>query len=175
MPPIESSVMSTPAGPLCLLVDDGVLIGAGFVAAPSELQARLAAPDRSRPLHSVADLGAVTAALAAYLHGDLIALDRLPVRQPGTPHQHRLWEELRRVAPGTTVTYGDLAARAGSPRAARAAGSACARNLVAPVVPCHRVLHSDGTLGGYGYGLSAKRWLLDHERRHAGAGPLAAG
>jgi methylated-DNA-[protein]-cysteine S-methyltransferase len=80
---------------------------------------------------------------------------------------------MRDVEPGTTITYGELAARAGSPLAARAAGSACADNLIAPIVPCHRIVRS-GTLsgakalGGYYYGLPTKEWLLAHERATAG-------
>jgi methylated-DNA-[protein]-cysteine S-methyltransferase len=76
---------------------------------------------------------------------------------------------MREIEPGTTITYAELAARAGSPLAARAAGSACAINLIAPIVPCHRVLRGGGALGGYAYGLSRKEWLLAHERSAAKA------
>ncbi len=68
-----------------------------------------------------------------------------------------------RCRPAGTVSYTQLAAQAGNPRAPRAAGAACAYNLIAPVVPCHRALRSDGTLGGYYYGLDRKTWLLRHE------------
>jgi len=86
------------------------------------------------------------------------------VHQPATGSRERLWAQMRAVRPGTTISYTDLAVRAGLPRtAARAAGAACAANLIAPVVPCHRVLRSDGSLGGYYYGLACKRWLLRHE------------
>ena len=71
---------------------------------------------------------------------------------------------MRQVRPGSTVTYTELAGSAGNPRAARAAGAACAKNLVPLVVPCHRIVRSDGSLGGYYYGLAIKRWLLAHER-----------
>ena len=70
---------------------------------------------------------------------------------------------MRAVAPGTTVSYAMLATQAGNPGAPRAAGAACAANLIAPVVPCHRVLRTDGSLGGYYYGLDRKKWLLLHE------------
>jgi methylated-DNA-[protein]-cysteine S-methyltransferase len=70
---------------------------------------------------------------------------------------------MRAIAAGTTVSYADLAARAGAPRAARAAASACARNAVCLFIPCHRVVRSDGSLGGYYYGLATKRSLLAHE------------
>jgi methylated-DNA-[protein]-cysteine S-methyltransferase len=70
---------------------------------------------------------------------------------------------MRAVRAGSTISYTDLAARAGMAGAARAAGAACAANLIAPVVPCHRVLRTDGSLGGYYYGLERKQWLLGHE------------
>jgi methylated-DNA-[protein]-cysteine S-methyltransferase len=70
---------------------------------------------------------------------------------------------MRAVVPGTTVSYATLAAQAGNPAAPRAAGAACAANLIAPVVPCHRVLRTGGRLGGYYYGLDRKEWLLRHE------------
>jgi methylated-DNA-[protein]-cysteine S-methyltransferase len=74
-----------------------------------------------------------------------------------------VWSGLREVPAGSTVTYTELAATTAKPRAIRAAGTACGRNLVAPIVPCHRALRSDGSLGGYYYGLDVKQWLLDHE------------
>lgn len=95
---------------------------------------------------------------------DLAALDGLPVYQPGAPPRQRLWELLRAVPAGQTVSYARLAAQADQPRAPRAAGAACAANMIAPVVPCHRALRGDGSLGGYYYGLARKRWLLRHER-----------
>jgi O-6-methylguanine DNA methyltransferase len=73
-----------------------------------------------------------------------------------------VWKGLREIPAGRTVSYGELAATIGT--AARALGSACGANLVAPVVPCHRVVRSDGSLGGYEYGLPIKQWLLQHER-----------
>ena len=76
---------------------------------------------------------------------------------------------MRAVPAGTTISYAGLAERAGLTRAARAAGSACAANLIAPVVPCHRAVRTDGSLGGYYYGLARKEWLL----RHEGAAPAA--
>jgi methylated-DNA-[protein]-cysteine S-methyltransferase len=79
---------------------------------------------------------------------------------------------MRQIPPGETWSYAELAAKAGRPQAVRAAGQACARNLVAPFVPCHRVVRSGGSLGGYYYGLAVKRWLLDHERGDAAAPTL---
>ncbi|QUC12596.1 methylated-DNA--[protein]-cysteine S-methyltransferase [Arachnia propionica] len=74
---------------------------------------------------------------------------------------------MRRIPPGRTVSYSELAAMAGRPAAARAAAGACARNRVAVVVPCHRVIRGDGGLGGYAFGLEVKQALLDFERRYA--------
>lgn len=167
---IDATVIDTPAGPLSLLLVDDTVIGAGFTTDPSDLHARLRPGRRARPLRRRPELGAASAAVQAYFAGDLQGLDDLAVDQEGTEHQRRLWVALRQVPPGTTVSYAELAARAGAPAAVRAAASACARNLVAPMIPCHRVVRSDGGLGGYYYGLDVKRWLLDHERP-AGAAP----
>ncbi|MDO4239822.1 methylated-DNA--[protein]-cysteine S-methyltransferase [Micrococcus sp.] len=109
----------------------------------------------------------VADALAAYAAGDLAALDGLAVVQPGTAFRQAAWAALREVAPGAPVTYGALAERAGSARAVRAAGGACAANLAAVVVPCHRVVPASGGTGGYLYGTAAKAALLAHEARHA--------
>ncbi len=110
--------------------------------------------------------------LRRYLDGDPRPFDGLVVAPVGTPFQLRVWEACARIPYGATVTYGELAAMAGRPGAARAVGGAMNRNPVPFVIPCHRVVASDGTLGGYGIGgLPVKRWLLDLERRHR---PLVA-
>lgn len=159
------TVLDTPIGPLSLLAHDDALVGGGFTADPAELHVRLHPSLRGIDLAPARrdDLSWLTKPVRAYFDGDLGALDGLSVHQPATPLRQRFWAALRAVAPGTTVSYATLAQRAGSPRAARAAGSACAANLIAPVVPCHRVLRGDGSLGGYYYGLSRKEWLLRHE------------
>ena len=154
------ATVPSPAGDLAVLVHDDVLVAAGF-AAPEEHHARLRDAPR---LRRVNDLGPFTAAMSAYFDGDLAAMNDLPVHQPGGPFRQAAWKVMREIPAGTTITYSELAARAGSPLAARAAGSACALNLIAPIVPCHRVLRGGGALGGYAYGLSRKQWLLAHER-----------
>ena len=167
---VLATVVDTPLGPLSLLAEGGRLIAGGFTPDPAVMHARLALPLRALPVEPAdpADLPWLATPLAAYFGGDLRALDAIPVYQPGPPSRQRLWAALRAVPPGRTVSYTQLAARAGSPRAPRAAGAACAYNLIAPVVPCHRALRSDGTLGGYYYGLDRKTWLL----RHEGARPV---
>ncbi len=113
----------------------------------------------------------VTAALDAHLAGDPDATASLPVAfHSGSPFQRRAWAALRTIPPGSTVTYGALAARIGRPGAARAVGAAVARNPVAVVVPCHRVVGADGSLTGYAGGLAAKRLLLAIEGARAAAG-----
>jgi methylated-DNA-[protein]-cysteine S-methyltransferase len=85
----------------------------------------------------------------------------------GTPFQLRVWAALRRIPYGATRTYGEQAAAIGSPRACRAVGLANGRNPIAIIVPCHRVIGSDGSLTGFGGGLSRKQFLLELERRAA--------
>lgn len=161
---IDAQVLPTPIGPLSLLLRDGVLVAGGFTAEPKEMFARLSPELQAEGLTVVDDLGRAAQAVRDYLRGDLDALDDIPVEQPGSATRKRLHRALREVRPGTTVSYAELAERAGLPRtAARVAGSACAQNLIAPFVPCHRVLPSTGGYGGYYYGVPVKEWLLAHE------------
>jgi methylated-DNA-[protein]-cysteine S-methyltransferase len=88
----------------------------------------------------------------------------LSLAPEGTPFQRAVWEELARIPFGERISYGRLARRIGRPRAIRAVGAANGANPIAIVIPCHRVIGSDGSLTGYGGGLAIKRWLLDHER-----------
>ena len=127
-------------------------------------------PDGDAPV-----LAATRAQLAAYFAGASLAFD-VPLAPEGTSFQHLVWEALVRIPPATTMSYGELAAQIGRPHAARAVGTANARNPIAIIVPCHRVIGANGTLTGYGGGLPTKRWLLDHENRIQGsfAWPLGA-
>jgi methylated-DNA-[protein]-cysteine S-methyltransferase len=111
-------------------------------------------------------LAAAAAQLDAYFSGTLVAFE-LPVAPPGTVFQRRAWDELCRIPYGATISYGEQARRVGRPHAARAVGAANGKNPIAIVVPCHRVIGAGGALVGYGGGLPAKRWLLEHERAHA--------
>jgi methylated-DNA-[protein]-cysteine S-methyltransferase len=106
---------------------------------------------------------AMRRALTAYFGGELDRLGDIPWRSAGTPFQHKVWRALCRIPPGKTLSYGKLAARLGVPRAMRAVGAANGANPISLVVPCHRVIGSDGWLTGYGGGLHRKRWLLRHE------------
>jgi methylated-DNA-[protein]-cysteine S-methyltransferase len=161
-----AATVPTPLGPFTLVTAPDGILAAGFTEDPAVLLAELPERWRERRPARRGALEPHTSAVTAYFDGELAALDALPVVQSGSDFRLAAWREMRRVRPGATVSYQELAARAGSPGAARAAGSACAYNLVPLVVPCHRVRRSDGGLGGYYYGLDAKRWLLAHESGH---------
>jgi AraC family transcriptional regulator of adaptative response/methylated-DNA-[protein]-cysteine methyltransferase len=109
------------------------------------------------------------AAMQALVEGAIAAIDRpsqmpdLPLDVQGTAFQQAVWQELRRIPAGETRSYADIAAAVGKPKAVRAAGSANGANNVAVLIPCHRVIRTDGSLGGYAYGLERKRQLLELE------------
>jgi methylated-DNA-[protein]-cysteine S-methyltransferase len=105
----------------------------------------------------------IRAVLARYFTGEVAALDTVPVELNGTPFQKTVWQALRRIPGGTTISYAELARRIGDPAAVRAVGTANGANPVAVIVPCHRVIGSSGKLTGYGGGLDRKQWLLEHE------------
>ncbi len=152
----------TPAGPLTTIArGDHTVLAAGFTTDSDQLSGRLGQPTPAQGGVG----GPVDLAVRAYLDGALDALDHLRLDQPGTAFQHLVWTGLRAVPAGTTASYQQLATAVGRPGATRAVGSACGRNLIAPFVPCHRAVRTDGTLGGYYYGLDVKGWLLRHETR----------
>src|SRR5262249_60837042 len=147
--PVLVTVLDTPAGPLSLLAHHDTLVGAGFTGDPGALHTRLEPALREAPLATARpqDLAWLVKPMQDYFDGDLKAPDGLPVRQPGSPGRQRLSDAMRAVPAGTTITYTELAARAGQPRAPRAAGAACAAKLLAPVVPFPRLRRADGSLG----------------------------
>ncbi|WP_281650165.1 methylated-DNA--[protein]-cysteine S-methyltransferase [Novacetimonas hansenii] len=100
--------------------------------------------------------------VVAFIDGESDALD-LPLDIGGTAFQKRVWAALRAIAPGTTVTYAEIARRLGTPSAVRAVAGACAANMLAVVIPCHRVVRSDGTLSGYRWGVARKKALILRE------------
>jgi methylated-DNA-[protein]-cysteine S-methyltransferase len=161
---VLATTMQTPVGDLALLVHDDALVAAGF----TDVHDQYSRLRGAAPMRVVGDLGRFTDALAAYFAGDVAVMGALPVSQPGGPFRQAAWKVMREVPPGEVITYSELAARAGNPRAVRAAGSACAQNLVAPIVPCHRIVRTGGNLGGYYYGLDTKSQLLEHERAAIG-------
>ncbi|MFF9478691.1 methylated-DNA--[protein]-cysteine S-methyltransferase [Streptomyces sp. NPDC014733] len=151
---------ATPVGPLTLVATGPALCGVYMTdhrhRPPLETFGRRADPDET-------PFAATAAQLHAYFRGELTVFD-LPLDLGGTPFQRRVWAELVTIPYGTTLTYGQLADRLGTPSAARAVGLANGRNPVSIIVPCHRVIGADGSLTGYGGGLDNKRRLLAFER-----------
>jgi methylated-DNA-[protein]-cysteine S-methyltransferase len=157
------STSDTPIGPFTAIVDeDGAVIASGWTASLDELLPQIHPTLRPTEL-TEGDLGAVGDAIVRYHDGDVSAVDDVPVKQRSGEFLEHAWEVLRKIPAGAPVTYTEYAAKSGRPAAVRAAASACARNAAALFVPCHRVLRTDGTLGGFRWGLEAKRWLLEHE------------
>jgi methylated-DNA-[protein]-cysteine S-methyltransferase len=162
--PLAAARIQTPVGPLDAEVDaDGRLVRLDFegrrLASAGPLPAldpgRLGAP-------AAAALASLAAELAEYFEGRRRAFTA-SLAPRGTPFQGRVWDELRRIPYGETLSYRELAARVGSPAAVRAVGRANAKNPIAIVVPCHRVIGADGSLTGYGGGIDRKQRLLELE------------
>lgn len=162
-----TTTIDTPPGPFTIIASDDAVLASGWTDDPERL--RLMIGERLRPAELTPRADDPFAAVVRdYVDGDLAAIDAVPVAIAASPFLERAWDELRRIPPGEPATYGQLAARCGSPAAVRAAGTACGRNPAALFVPCHRVVRTGGGLGGFGYGLPVKRWLLDHEQGAAG-------
>ena len=150
---IAFSEVDSPIGVLRMCACDGALVRLSM--APEH------APDPAWRRDDLA-LAPARAQLLAYLAGELRDFD-LPIAPQGTDFQQRVWQALRQIAYGATISYGELARRVDLPGASRAVGSANNRNPIAIVVPCHRVVGADGRLVGFGGGLPRKQWLLRHE------------
>lgn len=166
--PLEFSVdrLETPIGELQIVADDrGSLRAIDWTEHEPRMRLlldRYYGKDRYT-LRRSNDPGGLTGAMRAYFAGNVAVIDRLAVETTGTRFQKSVWQALRTIPHGSTVTYAQLAARIGSPRAVRAAGLANGQNPISIVLPCHRVIGSNGALTGYGGGLPRKKWLLEHE------------
>jgi len=147
---------------LYLIAHEHILLAAGFTSA-EELATRLEKSDYDLGINPVKAIPIISDLVNDYFAGDLTALNGIKVRQPGPEFSQAVWKAMRKIPVGTTMSYSDLASRAGSPNAVRAVGSVCARNLIAPIVPCHRVVKTGGDLGNYAFGLDYKEQLLRHE------------
>ncbi|MCG2771538.1 MAG: methylated-DNA--[protein]-cysteine S-methyltransferase [Desulfobacterales bacterium] len=149
----------TPLGPLwCGFTDRGLaaleFVGDGPVSLLS---------DDSLPAHLMPLIEAVQRELSVYFGGIPTDFASLTLDLRSTPFQLRVWQELRRIPWGQAISYGELARRVGNPKASRAVGQANAVNPIPLIIPCHRVIAADGSLGGYSSGPDRKRWLLRHE------------
>ena len=157
------STLDTPIGPFTAVVDpDGAVLASGWTAALDDLVPLIHPSLRPADLRE-GHLGAVGEAITRYHAGDLSAIDDVPVRQRSGEFLAHAWDVLRTVPAGAPITYTEYATKAGRPAAVRGAASACARNAAALFVPCHRVVRTDGTLGGFRWGLPVKQSLLEHE------------
>ena len=158
--------LTTPAGEMIVIADvEGSLRAIDWTDHEARMKQLL---DRqygkgNYTLKPARDPGGLTSAMRRYFKGDLSVIDKLPVKTAGTPFQRSVWKALRKIECGRTISYAELAKRIGRPKAVRAVGLANGQNPVSVVVPCHRVIGSDGSLTGYGGGLPRKKWLLEHE------------
>jgi methylated-DNA-[protein]-cysteine S-methyltransferase len=159
---LSKTSYKTPVGILNLIADDQILLAAGFTGF-SELTRRLSPVDASRKSETVEQIPVISDLIDDYFSGDTSALNSIQVRQSGPAFSQSVWKAMRKVPVGKTWSYSELAKRAGSASAVRAVGSACANNLIAPIIPCHRIIKSGGALGNYAYGDEVKEWLLRHE------------
>ena len=160
----EHCWLETPLGTMYLAIADGALREAGFV----ETWARpVQEPEDGEGDSGLsAEAQGVRDAVAAYFEGDVEAIEEIEIDPQGTEFQVAVWRAIREVPAGKTVSYQDIARAVGKPSAYRAVGTATGRNPVGIAVPCHRIVRSDGGLGGYGGGLDRKEWFLEHERKH---------
>jgi methylated-DNA-[protein]-cysteine S-methyltransferase len=152
-------ISDTPVGPLRLCFSDRGLAALEFAGKGAALAPGQDAP----PPHLKPLIEAAKRELIAYFNGSRTDFTALVLDPQGTPFQLQVWQELRRIPRGQTISYGELARRVGNPKASRAVGQANGRNPIPIIVPCHRVIAADGSLGGYSSGLDRKRWLLRHE------------
>ncbi len=156
--------LPSPLGTLLLVTDGETLCALDYAdCEPRMLSFLHARYGQVRLKKGTTNVYTFSAALRAYLSGDLASINDLPVNTSGTPFQQQVWSTLRMIPPGTVMTYGELAKRVGRPAAYRAVGMTNALNSVAIVVPCHRLVGANGALTGYAGGLQRKRWLLEHE------------
>jgi methylated-DNA-[protein]-cysteine S-methyltransferase len=160
---IVCDVIESPVGSLLLAAGDA---GVTRLAFESPDGTHSAAPEWTQSTRGGGSaerhLAAARAQLAEYFSGERQRFD-LPLAPRGTPFQLRVWRALQEIPFGRTMSYGELARRLGSPTAMRAVGGANARNPIAVIVPCHRVIGANGALTGFGGGMQRKRWLLEHE------------
>jgi len=168
------ATLGTPDGAFTLVVNESHVLASGWTADISELvqliHPELRKGDGDAPPGVEASktgsnqiLEYATQAVEAYYAGDTGALDGVPVQQRSGPFREQAWEVLREVRPGNPLSYAEYARRTESPAAIRAAAGACAKNAAALFVPCHRIIRTDGGLGGFRYGVEIKQSLLQRE------------
>jgi AraC family transcriptional regulator of adaptative response/methylated-DNA-[protein]-cysteine methyltransferase len=175
-PRLQSRQIETPLGAMIALADQDGLHLLEFVDR-RELEREIT--DIQSRIHcevvpgNNSHLDQISRELEDYFAGRALVFT-VPLIIGGTPFERDVWAKLQTIAPGETWSYLQLAERLGNPRAVRAVGRTNGRNCLAIVIPCHRVIRSDGDLCGYGGGLWRKKWLLEHEQRATGQ-PVSRG
>ena len=159
---LTQSSHKTPAGVLYLVAREHVLLAAGFRSF-ADLHQRMDDSEFAVGIKDVRNIPIISELVGNYFDGDFNALNGITVRQPGSDFSQAVWKAMRKIPAGKTWSYSDLANKIGSPAAVRAVGTACGKNLIAPIIPCHRVVKSGGAIGNYGYGVETKEMLLRHE------------
>ena len=159
---VHWAVLPTSLGPMLVAATDKGVCCLAFGEGEAELRPRF---PRAELVAAGEDLRALFAQVVDAVEQPGPGNTAIPLDVKGTAFQQRVWEELRRIPSGETRSYGELAAALGNPKASRAVGGANGANHVAVLIPCHRVIASDGTLGGYAYGLAIKAELLKREGR----------
>src|SRR3990167_5130880 len=148
---LNTAYFSTPIGSVRVVGDEKALFGLDFVDELKKLDERCTSID------------SIEEELQLYFQGKLREF-KTPLQIEGTPFQKKVWEELRKIPYGTTISYSELAIAIGLPKARRAVAQANGANRFAVLIPCHRVIQADGRIGGYNSGISKKVWLLEHEQ-----------
>lgn len=155
--------LATPDGPFTIIARDGSVLASGWTSEARDLTGQIHPELLPDIFEEVANLGAISEAVEAFYSGSPDPAMNVPVLQKSGPFRSHAWEVLRMVSPGGPVSYTEYAGLAGNPKAVRAAASACAFNAAALFVPCHRVVRTDGGLGGFRWGLRVKESLLARE------------
>lgn len=153
---IFSSYIDSPLGSIELRYSDNALLWSGFV------EGQLKAAESDHPIFRL-----VQEQFEAYFEGKLKEFS-IPLQAEGTEFQQRVWKELLNIPYGTTNTYLGMAKLLGDAKVIRAAGTANGKNPIGIIIPCHRVIGSDGSLTGYAGGLWRKKWLLELEAKYSG-------
>src|SRR5215211_6284820 len=151
------TTIDSPIGELLLVGDEERLCGLYMQEGRTRMAVRSYWREADEPFADAREQ------LGQYFAGERTEFD-LPLATQGTDFERSVWAELERIPYGQTTSYGEIARRIGRPERARAVGAANGRNPISVIVPCHRVIGADGSLTGFGGGMSAKAWLLDHER-----------
>lgn len=163
MQTLQLDRIDSPIGTIVIVVDGERLCSLDYEDYEQRMKTLLQRRYGSFTLVPARNPQGISDRLRAYFSGDYSCLDSIPVSTGGTPFQQQVWLALRTIQPGTTLSYGELAAQLGKPSAYRAVGGTNALNPVAIVLPCHRVVGANASLTGYAGGLERKQWLLQHE------------